>query len=334
MNRPAAIQRAGVFAELPGLLAEAGIDPAAVLKPSGIDRATLSPDTRLPFACILAAIERAAVAMDCPHLGLLLGQRFTLAHHGPIGRLMQSAPSLGQALLDFIAWQPGYSSGAIVYLGRVGEDHALGYGAAGAGSRILYDCVMSVGIRLIGALTGGKVRAEEVHFSHRQPKDRLAYLRCLEAVPVRFNQQRVCIVLSSCAMEFRLPGADPRLHRRIGAELREMVKSLSPDARARTRHALRRTLQRGDAGMTAVAGELAMHPRTLRRRLAAEETSFETVLDATRYDIARELIELTDLPIGDIGMALAYASHSGFTDAFRRWSGTSPSAWRRRSRQA
>ncbi|MFN4142805.1 helix-turn-helix transcriptional regulator, partial [Aestuariivirga sp.] len=73
---------------------------------------------------------------------------------------------------------------------------------------------------------------------------------------------------------------------------------------------------------------LAMHPRTLRRHLAKEQTSFEALCDSIRFDLARELLDLTDLPVSEIGTALAYASPSVFADAFRRWTGLSPSAWR------
>jgi AraC-like DNA-binding protein len=82
--------------------------------------------------------------------------------------------------------------------------------------------------------------------------------------------------------------------------------------------------------MEAVAAELAMHPRTLRRHLAKEQTSFEALCDAIRFAMARELLDLTDLPVNEIAGALAYASPSVFADAFRRWTGLSPTAFRRR----
>jgi AraC-like DNA-binding protein len=72
-----------------------------------------------------------------------------------------------------------------------------------------------------------------------------------------------------------------------------------------------------------------MSPRSLRRHLDAEGLSFEAVRDDVRFTVARELLEMTHLPIGEISAALAFASHSAFDQAFRRWSGTSPTAWRR-----
>ena len=329
---PAPIQRATVFAELPDLLTEFGIDPASVFAGTGIATEGLTPDSRLPFAGIVACLEKAAERTRCPHLGLLLGQRFTLDHHGPLGYLMRSAPTLHQALLDLTFWQPGYSSGAVVYLHQQGDDYALGYGAAGNGSPVLYDAVLAIGMRMLPALTGGSVQAEEFHSQRRPPEDRTLYAQILKA-PVRFNQQRNCTLLGARALATSLPGADHAKHQRIQAEFRSMVQSKKRGFAPRTMHALRHALQRGDLSMAGIAAELAIHPRTLRRRLAEEQTSFDILCNAIRFGAAREYLELTDLPVSEISAALAYASPGVFAEAFRRWSGLSPTAWRR-SRQA
>jgi len=52
-------------------------------------------------------------------------------------------------------------------------------------------------------------------------------------------------------------------------------------------------------------------------------------MDEVRFAMARELLTVTDLEIGDIAKALSYSAHSPFVDAFRRWSGPTPSEWRR-----
>ena len=47
--------------------------------------------------------------------------------------------------------------------------------------------------------------------------------------------------------------------------------------------------------------------------------------------MACELLDFTDLTASDIGSALVYASPSVFADAFRRWTDSSPLAFRRRN---
>lgn len=328
MHPPVAIQRAGVLVELPGLLAERGADVEAVFAGTGINPYSLTADTRVPFPSLVACLEEGAKQCACPHLGLLLGQRFSFKHHGLLGQMMRTAATLHQALLDFTLWQPGYSSGAIVYLHQLGEDYALGYGAVGNGSPVFYDVILAVGTRMLQGLTGGAVEAEEFHVPHRPPEDRTPYAQILKA-PVRFNQQRLCLLLPARALATPLPGANHAQRLRIISELRSAMQRARPGFTPRTMHALRHALQRGNLSMAAVAAELAIHPRTLRRRLAEEQTSFEALSDAIRYGAAREYLDLTDLPVSEIGAALAYASPGVFAEAFRRLSGLSPTAWRR-----
>ena len=76
------------------------------------------------------------------------------------------------------------------------------------------------------------------------------------------------------------------------------------------------------------AAELfSMHPRTLNRRLADKGCTFRGLAEEVRYDLARQFLENTGMPISQIAAALGYAETSAFTRAFRRWSGFSPTVW-------
>ena len=75
---------------------------------------------------------------------------------------------------------------------------------------------------------------------------------------------------------------------------------------------------------------LGLQVRTLNRRLADEGTSVFELAQEVRYQVARDLLANTALPVTEIAATLAYANTAGFTRAFTRWSGHGPSAWRRR----
>jgi AraC-like DNA-binding protein len=97
---------------------------------------------------------------------------------------------------------------------------------------------------------------------------------------------------------------------------------------AQVRHLLRPLLLTGHMRMADVAERLGMHPRTMRRRLRAEGTTFEAIRNEVRQVAARELLRLGDLSIADISATLDYSTPSSFVHAFRRWCGTSPGLWR------
>ncbi|MGI9288420.1 MAG: helix-turn-helix transcriptional regulator, partial [Pseudomonadales bacterium] len=76
------------------------------------------------------------------------------------------------------------------------------------------------------------------------------------------------------------------------------------------------------------AQQLHMSERTLRRKLAAENTSFQEVLNDVRYRIASEYLQSTMLSVADIADLLGFADPSNFRRAFMQWSGLSPAAYR------
>lgn len=77
-----------------------------------------------------------------------------------------------------------------------------------------------------------------------------------------------------------------------------------------------------------MAAHLGTTPRTLRRALDAEGTTFEEIRDRVRFAMARELLDLTGLQAAHIALTLDFATPSAFVRAFRRWTGCTPSVWR------
>jgi AraC-like DNA-binding protein len=71
----------------------------------------------------------------------------------------------------------------------------------------------------------------------------------------------------------------------------------------------------------------------LNRRLKAEGTTFQKLLDEVRFEAACQLLDTGRIPITEIAVSLGYAETSAFSRAFRRWSGTTPVERRRRSQK-
>jgi AraC-like DNA-binding protein len=85
-----------------------------------------------------------------------------------------------------------------------------------------------------------------------------------------------------------------------------------------------------DEGMTMsdCADLVGMSERTLQRRLAQHETTFNELHDQTRFDRAKQLLQDRSICLSDIGYELGYANPANFTRAFRRWAGVSPRQYR------
>ena len=78
--------------------------------------------------------------------------------------------------------------------------------------------------------------------------------------------------------------------------------------------------------------DLDFTSRTLRRKLNAEGSSYQQILSAVRYQLAREYLSTSSLPLEEISVLLGYSSPGNFTNAFKRWHGSSPRRFRQESR--
>lgn len=329
--RSPALQRVGPLSQLPGVLARKGVSLEAVLEGLSLAAADLRPETQLPISTISTMLDRAAGHPGLEQIGLLLAEAQNHMALGPVGQLMMSCETLGSALGTFVALQMANSTAGAAYLHPAGEDHALGFGiyAPELPSSHIYDVSAAVGHNMVRDLTGGAVRPAEVLLGRPQPRNPEPYRRFF-GCPVRFNEGQNCLILPGRSLGFRLPTADARLRERLITALQQIA--LQQGFAARVRHAIRPLLLSGDASHKRVAAHLNLHPRTMGRRLEEEGVTFEQLKDEVRLAAARELLARTAIAVSDVAGSLGYATPSAFVRAFRRWTGSSPSAWRRQSR--
>ena len=79
-----------------------------------------------------------------------------------------------------------------------------------------------------------------------------------------------------------------------------------------------------------VARELNVSVRTLQRRLSESGTTFREVSESVRGQLAEGYLSDPKVSIAEVACLLGFSEHSAFIRAFRRWTGESPSRWRRR----
>lgn len=84
----------------------------------------------------------------------------------------------------------------------------------------------------------------------------------------------------------------------------------------------------GIASLKDTAGNFNLSVRTLQRKLEEEETSFQYLADQARMQLALKYMEAGAHQIKEISYILGYNELSAFTRAFKRWTGTSPTAYK------
>ena len=85
------------------------------------------------------------------------------------------------------------------------------------------------------------------------------------------------------------------------------------------------------AGLNAAARALGMTSRTLQRRLRERDLVYARLVDEVRRRLSSKYLADANLSLGEIAYLLGYSQSSAFNRAYRRWTGRSPSADRRRA---
>jgi len=91
-------------------------------------------------------------------------------------------------------------------------------------------------------------------------------------------------------------------------------------------------LPKGEARADAVAASLGLSRQTLYRRLKAEQTTFERLVERVRRRLALRFIRDQGLSVKEAAWRLGFAEPAAFSRAFKRWTGKSPSEARRSRR--
>lgn len=148
--------------------------------------------------------------------------------------------------------------------------------------------------------------------------------------PVVFGAPANAIAISGEWVDKPLPQSDEPTAQLCEAQCREILEQRR--ARTRLSERVRQLLLRPGAATTMdhLALELGMAPRTLRRHLDAEATSFRQLIDEVREALAYELLAQKST-VQEVAERLGYAETSSFVHAFKRWTGVSPTSYRRRS---
>lgn len=137
------------------------------------------------------------------------------------------------------------------------------------------------------------------------------------------------IAMTPGTLDIALPQSDPNTTRVFERQCRELLDGrlsrvgVAGQVRSRLLHT-----QLGLPSMQTVAGELHLDPRTLRRKLTDEGTSFRELTAEVRRTRAEQMLAST-ASVEEIARQLGYAETASFTHAFVRWTGMAPSTFRR-----
>jgi AraC-like DNA-binding protein len=251
-----------------------------------------------------------------------------------MGLLVKHSPDVGTALRSLVRYMHLHVRGATTRLDVNGGSAMLTYEIHEPGVEAVdqvCDGAVALMHNIMRELCGPDWRPTEAWFAHRRP-DNVGPFRRFFRVPLRFDAEQFGLLFSTRYLARRLPEIDADLRHLLQRQIGLLEDRYRDDFPDQVRGVLRTALMTGHAKADQVAALFGIHIRTLDRRLNAFSTGFQQLVDETRFEIARRMLEDSDMEVGQIAALLDYAAPGVFTRAFRRWSGTTPARWRAEAR--
>ena len=326
------IRSAALDGYLP-LLAELGVDGAALLCEIGIDPAELfDQDRMISYTAFRKALCLASAASGLPHFGLLLAERQPISMFGPLGFAIAEAATVGEAVEELNQFLHLHDQGSIVQLVIEQEIGMWRYesllpGALGNAQQ--EDLAVGLGFTVMRYLCGSDWVPELVTLQRRAPVNPAPWRRYFQT-HVEFEAEHNQMIFSRTDLTRRVARANSQLHAILNSHLKKLDENGRQEFSSEIQAMILHAMKGGNCTLPYVARMLGTSVRTLQRRLADEGRSFRHELDSIRSRVAIRYLEETGIPLASLALTLGYADTTAFSHAFRRITGESPA--RRRMR--
>lgn len=315
-----------------------GADLTALLQGTGIDLPMLdSRTTYISYSQQRQLVQNGIALCKRPGLGLLVGKHIDWSFYGTVGGIVHCSPSLRAASEAFMRYlmvlQPYYgkrargpssyveANGMLIYPLKCFPADAT---CSEALHQFEFDFRLATTLRLWDTCGNKQVADPKVRVALEIPEPAHAQLyRELPCAELQFNARhshiaaRVEFVIAPFRM-IRKPLYD-RIMEQCEAELvRAKMETRFEDKVRWYLHANFNT----PATLEDVAQNLCVTPRTLARKLAAENISFRQLVHEVRMEVASHHLRLSHLSVDKIAELVGFSSASSLHRAIRSWSGS------------
>jgi AraC-like DNA-binding protein len=191
------------------------------------------------------------------------------------------------------------------------------------------DLSMSILMSMCRLNYGADLNPVKVNFIHSRPTCARDYNSYFKA-PVKFNADYDGFTLPADAVDRRLPIGNPQLAKIHDQYIIRYLAGLDENNIVqRVKGAIIDMLPSGGVSYEKVAQKLNMSTRTLQRKLQIGHSTYRTLLEEVRQEIAEGYIHDSTVNLMEIAFVLGYSEYSSFSRAYKRWTKISPSQIRK-----
>jgi AraC-like DNA-binding protein len=309
-----------------------GRDPTPLFLRAGLDAAALGePEARYPVRAMTRLWRLAVEETKDPSFGLEVARHVSPTTFHALGFSILSSTTLREAFERIVRYFHIVSDAAAMTFERSNAAYRFAVSAV-SGERLAYeaiDALFAVVVRMGRMLTDRRFSPVLVQLCRPAPPDPLPFARCFRA-PVVFGAGTNALMMSLHACDQRLSGANPKVARMNDQAVAQALARMRSDRLSdRVRSVLVDRLPNGELSEEEIARAVAKSMRTFQRDLSAEGTTYSRLVDATRRELAMTYVLDSRYSLAEVAYLLGFSGGNNFTRAFRRWTGKSPSEFRR-----
>lgn len=313
-----------------------GIDAGRIFKAAGIPPALANdPMSRLPAASMTALFKACVDVTHDPYFGLTVARFIHISNLHALGYAMAASGTLLDCCKRVARYFHLVSQTADFSVEET-EQHVTLRG------RLLADVCGETEDAFLGFLVLAMRQLHKAGLNPvsvelqraMPPQGSLPFERLFRA-PVKFAAPETVLLLDRGDMLQPLAGACPELaQHNDNIALDYLARLDRSDVVTRVRQKIVEQLIGGDCTRERVAAALGMSDTLLQGRLRRSGTSFHAVQDETCRELACSYMLQSQRSFTEIAFLLGFSDCSNFTRSFKRWTGCSPTEFRRRGRAA
>lgn len=277
--------------------------------------------------------EAAAAQAKDPNLGMHLAIRLPRGSYGLLEYIGRSASTIRQAGERFLRYSTLLND-LVTFRFEDGKLSQRVEGHAPCVGRQAGEMFIALAVRYLREMANEEWSPASIGFAHRAPADTSEHESYFRA-PISWGGGINFVEIPADVLERSVVSKDEMLFSVLDAQAQQIIASrpAKNDGLAKIRETVRAVLEDGQPQLADVAKRLKTSPRTLQRRLGAEGTSFQDVVDSVREELARIYMADTKrkYTVGELAYLLGFSEISALSRAFKRWTGMTPTQWRDRS---
>ena len=311
-----------------------GLDTDALLEQAGINLAAIARgDQRVPFEAVEQFWKLAVTATGNPTIGLDVVHDFNPAVYKSVGVALLCSSTLRDFFERFERFFAVISTLETVSFEQHGDfarftdENRVNYSSETMGCHC--DAFAAFVVKFIRILYDPDYHPVKVALAWTPPEEYQSRYPEWFGCPVEFGQTQSSVFLDPADLDRKLPGANLEIaihNDRLAVAVLEKMRALDLPTQVYSR--LIEFLPTGNCSRAKVAYSLNMSESAFQKKLKAAGTSYQTLLDDVRSELAQHHLSQADISVDEVAYLLGFSDSSNFTRAFRRWLGVSPKEFR------